>query len=132
MEGTCRRPLKSIHQVPYKPFGNLAKKKKKNWSKSLQPYSFIVIAYCTAEDHNVKYFQNCMCDFREKWVINLTTWHTLPCFKPPWLLTISAKSKVTFRCWSGITCPTVNRDTYKNFSGSLHKALAIWPKIVDF
>ena len=28
-----------------------------------------------------KYFQSCMCSFREKWEINFTIWHTVPHFK---------------------------------------------------
>ena len=54
-----------------------------------------------------KYFQNCMYSFRENWKINLTVYHTVPCFNPQ-LFTISVKSKVIFQCSSEIAWPTVH------------------------
>ena len=55
-----------------------------------------------------KCFQNCMCSFREKWVINLIIWHsTLPYFNPL-LITVPLKSKVPFRRNSEIKWPTAN------------------------
>ena len=44
---------------------------------------------------DIKYFLKNICNFREKWEINLTILHTVPCINP-WLFTIFVKSKVSF------------------------------------
>ena len=55
---------------------------------------------------DIKYFLKNICNFREKWEINLTILHTVPCINP-WLFTIFVKSKVSFmrNAFCLVSCP---------------------------
>ena len=54
----------------------------KFWPKILTPYFFFLQLPLPSLPKTMlwKYFQICMYSFTENWKINLTIWHTVPCF----------------------------------------------------